>query len=459
MADDDEAKILLSANPHLSACMKAAPNLLSASGAWSNRAALRERVLASLVSVEEAHDSLLSKCGLSNTASVERHDSQRKAIPACAPPSAPARFFGKTLKLPKSGLPVRAHADVPDAALFVAADRVGRMLRAQSPAVHQRLERSDASIHIVGRKQSVSDLPEHRHLRGRRGDYADEALNDPRRVERYGIWAERSDDGRSFRLPLLSPEHLTIDERTRGMGGTQASCGEENLLGVDVDPRYRNRDILSHEFAHTLMDIGLPPAARTAIEACFESSVVQKGLWLQPSGKRAYAGTNPQEYFAELSMWYLGSHGEFVDRDRELPRPGPRGLQSYDPDGFELIGSIFDGTHPALQGDKIGPPPVRIEPVEEEDAARVGSRRYTVKGEEMEEPARECTLEIVAGPHEPVSIAWIDGDGERHEFGEVEPGGRRTQRTYSGHVWEVAGKRYRANGEHEAQRIDAGADS
>ena len=60
MADDDEAKILLSANPHLSACMKAAPNLLSASGAWSNRAALRERVLASLVSVEEAHDSLLA---------------------------------------------------------------------------------------------------------------------------------------------------------------------------------------------------------------------------------------------------------------------------------------------------------------------------------------------------------------------------------------------------------------
>lgn len=46
--------------------------------------------------------------------------------------------------------------------------------------------------------------------------------------------------------PVPHPHLLTMSWR-------QASCGEENLLGLDVDPRYRGRDILSHEFAHTLM--------------------------------------------------------------------------------------------------------------------------------------------------------------------------------------------------------------
>ena len=84
----------------------------------------------------------------------------------------------------------------------------------------------------------------------------------------------------------------TIDERTRGMGGLQASCGEENLLSLDVDPRYTGRDILTHEMAHTLMDYGLPPKARQAIEAAYEASVVERGLWRRPDGSKAYAATS-----------------------------------------------------------------------------------------------------------------------------------------------------------------------
>ena len=36
------------------------------------------------------------------------------------------------------------------------------------------------------------------------------------------------------------------------------------------------------------------------------------------------------EYFAELSMWIFGSHGEFADHQRQLPAPGPAGLARYD---------------------------------------------------------------------------------------------------------------------------------
>ena len=104
----------------------------------------------------------------------------------------------------------------------------------QSAAVRARLSRSSAAVHIVGQSQQVTDLPEHAHMRGIRGEYAHEAANDPRRVVRFGVWAERADDEpRGFRLPLLGAESLSIDERTRGLGGLQASVGEENLVHLD----------------------------------------------------------------------------------------------------------------------------------------------------------------------------------------------------------------------------------
>ena len=46
-------------------------------------------------------------------------------------------------------------------------------------------------------------------------------------------------------------------------------------------------------------------------------------LWDLPNGRRAYAGTNPSEYFAELCMWWFGTHGEFIDSKLEHPSPGP----------------------------------------------------------------------------------------------------------------------------------------
>ena len=56
-------------------------------------------------------------------------------------------------------------------------------------------------------------------------------------------------------------------------------------------------------------------------------------------------------------MWYFGTHGEFVDAEVGAPRPGPFGLQRYDPAGFELVGSIYAATHPLLQD--VPPPAER----------------------------------------------------------------------------------------------------
>lgn len=56
------------------------------------------------------------------------------------------------------------------------------------------------------------------------------------------------------------PHPQALDDRGRGYGGFNASCGEENLLRLPCD-RYRDhRDILTHEFAHTCLSWGLGAA-------------------------------------------------------------------------------------------------------------------------------------------------------------------------------------------------------
>lgn len=199
-------------------------------------------------------------------------------------------FFGKEVDV--LGVPVRAHASVSDAAVVVAADRLSRMLRHMPTAVRDRLARRGASFHVIGIGQGTSDLPEHRHMKGVDGGYTGE-------------------------------RGVTLDQRTRGMGGVQSSCGEENLIDLDSDPRYKGCDILTHEFAHCIMDVGLPPALQLAIRETFDTAVCAHGRWTRPDGSRAYAGSNASEYFAELTMWYFGTHGEFVDRASCTPPPGP----------------------------------------------------------------------------------------------------------------------------------------
>jgi hypothetical protein len=101
---------------------------------------------------------------------------------------------------------------VSDAALLVASDRISRMLRLLPPPLLQRMRRRSASVHIIGRRQQVSDLPEYRHLKGERGHYAGDAERAAPRDKR------RPRPRRPSHYHGLSEAQLTADERTRGYG-------------------------------------------------------------------------------------------------------------------------------------------------------------------------------------------------------------------------------------------------
>ncbi len=206
-------------------------------------------------------------------------------------------FFAKQLDF--DGIPIKAPKEVANAALFAARDRLNLLLT-NLPVVRANLAAAGAELHIIGRGQVTSDLPEWRAMKG------------------------KPFDGR-----------LTIDQRTRGMGGRLTSCGEENLLRLEKD-RYRGRDICEHEFAHCIYQYGVPQNIRDRFIAQYHRSLAN-GLW-----KESYAGSNADEFFAELTMWYFGTHGD-LHMTGPKPADGPAGLKAYDPAAFALFDNFYQG--------------------------------------------------------------------------------------------------------------------
>lgn len=213
-------------------------------------------------------------------------------------------FYAK--RLDYHGLPIKGAAVVSDAAFYEAWRRLDRLL-AKNPVILANLLLAHSEVHIIGKDQQQTDLPEFRSQKG---------------------------------VPLRENPKITLDERARGMGGRDCSCGEENLLKLPND-RYRGRDILSHEFTHTIHAYGVSANIKQLISKTYKAAR-EKKLWETPDGKPIYAGTNEHEYIAELAMWYVGGRGDWP-RAMGPVQSGPEFIKKYDPEGFKLVDDLFSG--------------------------------------------------------------------------------------------------------------------
>src|SRR5213078_1583312 len=155
----------------------------------------------------------------------------RPEIAIADPPE--QNFFSK--KLDFHGIPIKAHQVVVDEALYAAYDRLSLLFRnllTKQPMLISNLVAAGVELHIIGRDQVTTDLPEWRRDKGK---------------------------------PLAEYNGLTRDQRTRGMGGRLTSCGEENLLKLAKD-RYRGRDICLHEFSHNIRNHGIQRELRARFD-------------------------------------------------------------------------------------------------------------------------------------------------------------------------------------------------
>jgi hypothetical protein len=290
-------------------------------------------------------------------------------------------FFSK--KLDFQGIPIKAHRDVDDRALLEARRRLGHMLD-RAPDITYNLTQVGAELHVIGKDQQTSDLPYLHHMKGKPYD----------------------SHGKQFK---------SIDARTRGIGGVQASCGEENLRKLSSDRYREHRDICTHEFAHTVFGYGLSPDVRKMVERQYAESM-KKGRW-----KTAYAATNANEFFAELSMWYVGSRGDFGKIDPH-PKEGQDWLRQYDPEAFRLLDDIYSGRQKVqrITWGQLAPRPAsdeqRLRSTSSSDPTMVLFDNRT---------SHVCTL------------FWLDEHGQRKPYGEIHPGAKRGQHTFATHPWVV----------------------
>ena len=250
------------------------------------------------------------------------------------------------------------------------------MMLSNQPNIVANLNDAGAQLHIIGKKQNTSDLPEHLHMKG----------------------------------TLI--EGTDIDARTRGLGGILASCGEENLLRLKVD-RYRGRDICVHELAHTILRYGLCDTTRAAVINQHKWSV-HKGLWTG-----CYAATNFEEFFADLAMWYFGTAG---DPGQIAPPPGkgPEWLRQYDLDAFAILDDIFSGR-------------AKVESLKWESLPAIP---FDQGSHLLSEGSNQKTqIRFVNESPEKVKIYWLDFQGNRNLFLIIDSGETFSQVTFTGHAW------------------------
>jgi hypothetical protein len=246
------------------------------------------------------------------------------AAPAAAPPVAPRvtavpDSMRKALKLDPfyqkytdyNGLPILASSKVSDAGLLEARHLIGKML-CDRDDVCRAMVRGRVQFVVMAPTEMTTDVPEQRNMTPK--DY----------------W----------------------DRRARGLGGRVTSCGEENLLNLRGD-RYRNENILIHEFSHAIHSHGLRTVDRTfdkRLRAAY-ARARDAGLW-----KDTYAATNAAEYWAEGVQSYFdcnappnkGVHNDVNTREK---------LKKYDPELFKLIDEVFrQSSFRYVRYDKRNPP-------------------------------------------------------------------------------------------------------
>lgn len=233
---------------------------------------------------------------------------QGTQLPTITPPPAELNldpFYAKYLDV--RGVQLISSERVPDQAMHAAYRTMEAMMRMLPDTVAKTMAHYGAKVAVMSKDEVTTDIPEHAYLK------ADTVTN----------W----------------------DTRARGLGGDihdpTSSCAEENLLCLPGD-RYHAEDILIHEFAHAIHQLGIAPTdpsfderLRAGLEAAMAA-----GRWAD-----TYAATNIYEYWAEgVQNWFdvnteveapNGVHNRVNTREE---------MKRYDPTLYAIVASYFPET-------------------------------------------------------------------------------------------------------------------
>ena len=228
------------------------------------------------------------------------------------------------------GIPVLSSEKVPDAALLVARDIINTMLAAR-PDIRKAMIARKWRTGVIAEVEMTMDIPEYANMKR---------------------------PGASREEPVNQADRDYHANRSRGLGGNPTTGAEENLLGYP-NTRYWGEHIFVHEFAHAIMGGGIrdvDPAMYAEIRTAYEEAMAAK-KYLHTDGRKHYATTNPNEYWAEgVQWWFFSNYGECFTGGIKVETPEE--FAAYDPKLNELISRVFNTHHipmDVFHGKKIRP--------------------------------------------------------------------------------------------------------
>lgn len=244
---------------------------------------------------------------LTATIACNKKDSSRTEDPTevTAPPASLGlnSFYKKYLNA--EGIPIVSSANVADEALLKARDIVRSMLK-NIPSEKTKMIANKLRVGIIGINEVPTQMPE----------YADLYTAFP-----GTDWNNR---GRAYGATLERP--LTTNS-------------EENMRCLTSIDKWKGEEILTHEFAHAIHELGIrftTPGFDAELQAAFNNAV-SKNLWTN-----TYARTNIREYFAEGAQCWYNSNLEAIPTNGIHNQINTRAeLQAYDPTLYNILKRYF----------------------------------------------------------------------------------------------------------------------
>ena len=230
------------------------------------------------------------------------------------------------------------------------------------------------------------------------------------------------------------------------------------LAELSGDP-YGTENILIHEFAHALHQMGLStvdPDFDKRLKVLYEAAM-EKGLW-----KGTYASTNKEEYWAEGTQSWFNTNRENDAQHNHVSKRGI--LKEYDPNLAELLTEIYGDTEwrytnavkrlnlSHLQGYNPDDAPKFAWPA---DLAECYDQLFDEKCEggdkwtdlKRYEPSQLSTLKshdgdntavlFVNNTEADITYYWIDADGNESYRGRAAANAYSIHHTHAGHIWLV----------------------
>ncbi len=213
-------------------------------------------------------------------------------------------FYKKYMNV--NGIHVVSSWRVPDSCFYAAYVSLKALTDVLPKEVLESMTSRNTRVGIMARYEGTTDIPEH--------------------------------------ADLINDTTLNWNLRARGLGGTLelpfSTCAEENILAYQID-KYHAEDIMIHEFAHTIHNVGILPVHpefNGELQAALDDALA-KGRW-----KNVYASTNIEEYWAEgVQDWFNvnaevnkdegdGKHNKVNTREE---------LKRYDPGLYAILKRFF----------------------------------------------------------------------------------------------------------------------